>query len=569
MRRLLAALGLAVLLALPALAQAPATLVADSVSIDGNRRLVAAGNVEVLYEGRRLTASRIVYDRGADALTLDGPVTLTDGAGNVLIADSASLSADLTEGLLRSARLVLDRQLQMAANEIARIGGRYTRLSRAVASSCRVCETGETPLWEIRARRVVHDEVERQLYFDDAQFRLAGLPVFWLPRLRMPDPTLTRATGFLMPRLLSTSAVGTGIEVPYFIRLGPSRDVTLIPFASTAGSASLGFRYRQAFRTGRLTFEGAGTTDRLAPGLRGHLAMTGDFALPRDTRLRFRLEGVSDRTYLSDYGISGKDRLESRIEIERVRRDRLAAARITLFSSLRPGEDNATLPALAADAVLRRRIDGDALRAGIGGRFDVAADLHTHFRASGADAVGRDVIRLGLRADWRRDWRLAGGVIVTAGAGLAGDVYRVMQDSAYPAPVTLLTPSASVTLRWPLARTSASGAREVLEPVAQLAWTGTAAAGQVPNEDSILVAFDEGNLLALSRFPGADRREGGTRVNLGLQWTREAPTGWSMGALAGRIIRLDGAGPFTAASGLGGSVSDWLVSGWLHGPDGL
>ncbi|MFN3292467.1 MAG: LPS-assembly protein LptD, partial [Gemmobacter sp.] len=148
----------------PARAQEAATLVADRVQVVANRTLVAQGGVEVLHKGVRLRASRIAYDRVAGSLEIEGPLVLTDDAGTVLLASSAALSDDLREGILTSARVVLDRQLQIAANEVQRLGGRHTVMSRAVASSCRVCETRATPLWEIRARRVVHDQQERQIH---------------------------------------------------------------------------------------------------------------------------------------------------------------------------------------------------------------------------------------------------------------------------------------------------------------------------------------------------------------------------------------------------------------------
>ncbi|MFN3410518.1 MAG: LPS-assembly protein LptD, partial [Limisphaerales bacterium] len=171
----------------------------------------------VFFKGRRLKASRIVYDQATDRLEIIGPIVLTDESGDILVlASQAELAADLSEGILSSARLVLNRQLQLAANRMMRVAGRYTALETVAASSCKVCEGDPTPLWEIRARRVLHDEVERQIYFDSAQFRLAGVPVFYIPRLRMPDPTLERATGFLMPKIRTTSDLGTGIKLPYF-----------------------------------------------------------------------------------------------------------------------------------------------------------------------------------------------------------------------------------------------------------------------------------------------------------------------------------------------------------------
>ena len=219
-------LWLALILALAApaaLAQDRATLVSDRLEIAGDSRLIAQGNVEVFFRGSRLRASRIIYDQAADRLVIDGPIVLTDASGGtIILASQADLSADLSEGLLTSARMVLDQQLQLAANRMMRTAGRYTTLDNVVASSCQVCAAHPTPLWEIRARRVVHDQEERQIYFDHAQFRLSGVPVFYIPRLRMPDPTLDRATGFLMPSFRSTSNLGLGLKMPYFIALGPA-----------------------------------------------------------------------------------------------------------------------------------------------------------------------------------------------------------------------------------------------------------------------------------------------------------------------------------------------------------
>ncbi len=252
-----------------------ATLVADEVEIQADSVLVASGNVEVLHKGTRLRAERVTFDSKADRLKIEGPLILTDEQGTRLLADQADLSSDLQDGLLQGARLVLSQQLQLAATEMQRVGGRYTELGRTVASSCQVCAANPTPLWEIRARRVVHDQQARQLYFENAQLRVAGVPVFYLPRLRLPDPTLKRATGFLQPQIRSTSELGTGVGLPYFIALGDSRDLTITPFAATQNAQSLGLRYRQAFETGQIEIEGRDLAGRDPAG--------------RDARISFRL----------------------------------------------------------------------------------------------------------------------------------------------------------------------------------------------------------------------------------------------------------------------------------------
>ena len=110
MRRFLALCLWLWLITQPVTAQELATLVADRVSIAADTTLVAEGNVEVWWRGTRLRASAIRYDRTTGRLQITGPITLTDGDNLILLADSADLSADLQQGILRSARMVLNQQ---------------------------------------------------------------------------------------------------------------------------------------------------------------------------------------------------------------------------------------------------------------------------------------------------------------------------------------------------------------------------------------------------------------------------------------------------------------------------
>lgn len=573
LRRIVAALLVGLSLPYGAGAQDRASLVADTLFMQDNSVLVAQGGVEVFFQGRRLTASRIVYDQAANRLSIEGPIRLSETGGDtVILGSQAELSADLRDGLIESARIVLDNQLQIAAVEAARIGGRYLRLDNAVASSCRVCAASETPLWEIRARRVVKDEVRQQLYFDHAQVRVAGVPVFYIPRLRMPDPKLKRADGFLLPRLSSSTTLGTGIEMPYFLTLGTSRDLTITPFITSDQARSVKLRYRQAFRKGDLTLQGAVAIDQVADGLRGYLFADGSFALPRGYRLGFHGEFASDETFLTNYDITDADRLTSYVDVIRVGRVELAFGKLRGITSLRSDENASTIPALVGDAIWQRRY------AALGGHGVLEFSSHGHLRTSTAltdadgDTVpdGRDVARASVGANWRRDWVLGGSGITGAVLGEARiDSFNIAQDSVFAGTDTRLWGAAGVELRWPWARVGKDGLRDILEPVIQIVGAGASDAA-IPNEDSVLVEFDEASLLSLNRYPGFDAVETGAHANIALSWTRLSPQGWTTGLTLGRVIRAEDASQdFSLASGLGGTVSDWLVSARLQTAGGL
>lgn len=575
MRRLLTLFFALMTFALPALAQDQATLVSDSLQITGDTRLIADGNVEVFFKGRRLKAGRIVFDQATDRLEITGPIVLTEESGNTLIlASQADLAADLSEGILTSARLVLNQQLQLAANRMVRVSGRYTALQTVAASSCKVCEGDPTPLWEIRARRVVHDEVERQIYFDRAQFRLAGVPILYIPRLRMPDPTLKRATGFLMPSIRTTSDLGTGIKLPYFIVLGKSADLTLTPYLTARQSETLGLRYRQAFATGLIEATGSVTRDQLFPGeTRGYLRVKGEFTLPERFLLTFDGQTVTDPAYMLDYGLGNADRLDSRVEIKRTRRNEHISARIISFQTLRDDEVDSAIPSLVADLTFHRRFSLGPL----GGEGGLRLQTHNQYRTStspfdgtDSDAIpdGRDIGRFSARIDWRRSFILPAGIEASVLGEVTADAYTITDDATFAGSTTRTHGSAGVELRWPWVKAGKNGATHVIEPVVQLLYASNAAES-LPNEDSALVEFDEGNLYALDRFPGSDAVERGGRANIGVTWTRFDPQGWSMGVTVGRVLRDADLGQFSEGSGLAGASSDWLAAVNFTLADGL
>ena len=59
------------------------------------------------------------------------------------------------------------------------------------------------------------------------------MPVAYIPYLRMPDPSVDRAIGFLVPEAVLTSNLATGLKLPYFIPMGLSSDLLLTPYLSS------------------------------------------------------------------------------------------------------------------------------------------------------------------------------------------------------------------------------------------------------------------------------------------------------------------------------------------------
>lgn len=553
------------LLPVAAAAQFP-TLVADSVSVsaDGST-LTATGNVEILSDRRRIRAQGLVFERESDELTVIGPLTVIDEDGSVMVGESAELTPDLQQGIVRGVRILLNENTQIAAAEMHRVDGRYLQFFKAVGSSCNVCEERPVPLWSISAERVIHDAVRKQLYFYDARFEIAGIPIFRIHRLRLPDPTLDRATGFLIPRLKTTTNLGTGIKIPYFVTLGDHADVLLTPYLSSRTNTLEG-RVRRELSFGSLQVLGAVTDDDLrSHDVRSYLFADGQFFLPRDFRLNLDLELVSDHAYLWTYGYSNVDRLSSGIEITRSRRDESMSASISMLEGVfgtrkRIGADDKLY---LGSAAYQRRIWPDA----IGGEVRLAFDAEV---SKGPDSTptGKDrTYRAGVRTDWLNSWVLDRGIVAAVRTQIAADARIDSPDTRPDSPEesrreseSRLIPSAALELRWPHLQIAEGRGTNILEPVVQVAWTDTEPRRYEADDPGGYAEFDEGNLLALSRFQEFDRYERDWRAAAGLGWTHLALDGSEYSITAGRLFRRSREDSFFPGSGLSSEGSDWLLS---------
>ncbi len=552
-------------------------LLADSVFLRGNSILTATGNVEAISGETVLTASKIVYNSVTDQITITGPITVTDGGVVEIFADFAELDSALQNGLLTSARLVLDQQVELQADNIQRIDGTVSELNTVQVTSCNTCAEGESPLWYIRAKKVTHYSENKELLLEEAQLRILDVPVFYLPRMRLPDPTQDRATGFLIPSIKQRSRIGLAAKIPYFIAFGDHRDLTLTPYLSRS-MTTLEARYRQAFRTGEITLNGAVTDDNFSGfNSRGYLFAEGEFALKRDYTLSFDAKFTSDQAYLLDYDYGAFDRLNSELALTRASRDENTRFAFNHFRSLRTTEDNETIPTLVLSAQTQNRI-----QPAFGGEVLWELEFHSHTRESqittdaNADGIidGRDVHRLNAEVGWRDSWWTQGGFNFGVESHLAFDVVNTAQDATITTTnYTEVTPSVAANMRYPLQRMTASGAQQVIEPVAQLAWSGGATrdgatSDAIANDESSRTEFDEGNLLSLSRFASDDRRERGVSLAYGLNMSHFGET-WNAGLSFGHIIREADQDSFSVSSGLTGRASDLLVAGQMTHDNGL
>ncbi|MEO1103115.1 MAG: LPS assembly protein LptD, partial [Pseudomonadota bacterium] len=327
-RRLLTALCMAVAatVAMPAAAQTP--FVSDLTQADPDDRMLlesdellynietgrvtAVGNVFIHYKGYQLFATEVAYDQASNTLIARRGARLEEPGGNIIIAKDITLSDDLREGFLTGLRADTIFRTRLAANSAERVDGNVTIFQEAGYTACYSCRArpDKPPTWAIKARRVIVRENEKTLRFEEPRVELFGVTSPVLPSFTIPDPSVRRKSGFLVPTGVFSNLLGFGVRASYFQTLGPHRDITYGLTPLTRQGLFGDVEYRERTATGAYSIRATGIY-QLDPNafddtggdrrFRGSISTEGNFYI--NPRWQYGWESTisTDRRYLNDY----------------------------------------------------------------------------------------------------------------------------------------------------------------------------------------------------------------------------------------------------------------------------
>ena len=193
---------------------APMLVQATEIRYDyTNNSVAAVGNVQIYYGGATIEADEVIYDQKTKRLRAQGNVRLTEPDGKITYGQVIDLTDDYRDGFVDSLRLETPDDTRFAAARADRAKGNYTVLQNGVYTACEPCKDDpkKPPLWQVQAARIIHDESERMLYFEDARIEFFGVPIAYVPFMSTPDPTVKRKSGFLFPGISETTQYGYAI----------------------------------------------------------------------------------------------------------------------------------------------------------------------------------------------------------------------------------------------------------------------------------------------------------------------------------------------------------------------
>jgi len=548
---------------------------ADEITFNVKTREAAAiGNVEVTNGGYRLTADSVSYNEITGIVHALGHIKITDPDGNTLYLDEAMLDNQLREGFIANLRFVFAEGARLAARDGERIEGNKSVLNYAVFTPCEACanDPDQTPSWQVKAVKVTHDQNKRRIYYKDVTLELFGVPIAYLPWFSHPDPLVKHASGFLIPEVKLKREFGLMLEVPYYVSLSPSADLTLTPIITTKEGFVMGLEHRRRLGFGQFTIAGSVTrpdardvngVETGGKDLRGHFFAEGTFrhSPEIDTFVQFRF--ASDDTYLRRYDFGNYDTLQSEYRTQGIFGRSYFAVQSLWFQGLRvedvQGLTGFALPMVTGDVVTRPGWHGSTFRLRVN-----ALMLHR--------TDGMDTTRLSLAGGWEVPHTTRWGAKLKLALNVRADLYNVEDADRPDTPVWAgvngtegrFLPELTASFAYPLVK-AGKKVQQVIEPMVVViaAPRGGNPVG-LSNEDSRTFELGDLNILSANRMPGYDLWEGGSRVNTGVRYLLVAPDVQFEGFVGASHrftpIGADPEDPFLPpGAGLSGNLSDLVT----------
>ena len=596
------------------------TVRADKVTESADGAMVATGNVEAVTvsppraaakpdagpQRRSIRADSATFDPNTAIISAHGQVRMYQPDGTVEFADSMIFTQDMETGVATNFSAHLAENATIAAANIVRRDENHTEMNRAIFTTCSLCNADgspKNPTWQISADKVVRDETQHAINFQNAWIKIGGVSLIPLPFFSIADPDQEQKSGLLSPDFQHTERRGLTYDQPYLWAISPYQDLVITPQINTQVNPFVSVDWRKRFYSGQLEVLGGYTYERdfNTSGLqfgpdrsKAYVFADGEFKLSPEWNWGFTAETVRDRRVFDQYSLEytppdrglfepNDRRLISQLYTVRQGDQSYLSIAALGFQSLRalplppnsvglrPLEDDNTLPFVGP--LVEFRYDPDTMIAG--GRFRLTGSgvaLSRNASPLTGGAPGVDSSRATIEANWRSALTLSDGIRIEPFADARADYYQTgdfsLADTATHNNSRSIA-TAGADLSWPFVRASGSVTTTV-EPIIQVAVSPQSTVNpQIPDEDSLALQLDDTNLFDFNRAPGFDLYESGNRLSAGVRTTIDWGEGHNARLLVGQTFRNKPDPSLPVQSGLAGTSSDWVFDGEVTPVSGL
>ena len=264
-----------------------------------------------------------------------------------------------------------------------------TKFNKSVFTLCDYRENDKCPPWTMVAKEMSHDQSKKTIYYDNAVIKLYDFPIFYLPKLSHPDPSVDRRSGFLPPSFSDSKNLGSSFAIPYFWAPNKDKDLTITSKLFESEYPLFLSEYRQVFKKSNLILdlgytEGyKSTSTKKTSGNKSHFfsKFVKKFEGKNNStnNIEFTSQNVSNDKYFKLYKIKTDlvdyeiDSLENTLSFSRETDKSFLGARASLYETLKENYNDKyeyVLPDIIFD---RNLISNEKI-----GSLDLQSNLKVH-----------------------------------------------------------------------------------------------------------------------------------------------------------------------------------------------
>ena len=236
------------------------------------------------------------------------------------------------------------------ANAI-KLSNKKSIFNKSIFTICDYRENDKCPPWTIQASKMLHDNIKKTIYYDNAIIKVYDVPIFYIPKLSHPDPTVERRSGFLPPTISDSKNLGSGVSLPYFFDMGRDKNFTFTSKIFVDENPLILGEYHQAFMNSNFLADFGftqgykKTSSTKEAGEKSHFfsKFVKNFARNDGSKssLSLSVQDVSNDKYLKLYKIKSnlvdynKDTLESHINFTHEKDDLFFGINASMFETLK------------------------------------------------------------------------------------------------------------------------------------------------------------------------------------------------------------------------------------------
>ena len=534
---------------------------------DKNNTITAVGKVNIISGKTRLKAEKIIYNTNKKEVVAVGNVIIFSENGDILYAKKAKLSENLESGFIKNIGILLANDSRLAASSAVSIKNKNKVIyNNVVFTNCNNCDANQNNnfAWKLKAKKATHLKKSKILLYEDVYLEFFKVPVLYVPIFYHPDPSVNNKTGFLRPKISSSSVFGTVYNQPIFFNISKKSNLTLGTTFSSKEGLLISNNYKKVSSKDALNFKSSitnGSKERLnEPNkrlLRGHIDLKYAKKVDSNLLIGANIKKSSDPSYLVKYGFSeGESVLNQNIFLESGNIYKNISFDVFKFQSLSKEYTTSNLPFIRPYILanwnnlnnskrkrnqLNRLIISSVTRSNKKNVDSIHYENHSSKNYIYNGILFKDLTKLNLG--------------LYSGNGIASNKNLIK-----------LFPQLGIELQYPFIKSN-NRQSILLEPRVQIFISPDDYKNyKIRNEDSNAVDLSSSNLFDSNRYSGLDRIESGMRANYGIALKKIIDNGDILSSSIGQSYNTNKQQLFNSDSGFKEKRSEIIGDIFFNNP---